>query len=62
MEGNRVTVAGKFYKFVKHRAMGGKVKTLTIKRDPVGRLWLVFSVVESLTIEPSSTGKSGGLR
>ena len=61
VDGNRVSVAGKVYKFVKHREMSGKVKTLTIKRDPVGRLWLVFSVVESLNIEPaSSTGKSGG--
>jgi len=60
VEGNRVTMAGKVYKFVKHREMGGKVKTLTVKRDPVGRLWLVFSVVENLNIESSSTGKSGG--
>jgi putative transposase len=59
-EGNRVTIAGTTYKFVKHREMGGKIKTLTIKRDPVGRLWLVFSVAEALSIEQSSTGKSGG--
>ena len=63
LESNTVAIAGKVYKFVKHREMGGKVKTLTVKCDAVGRLWLVFSVVEELNIEPiSSTGKSGGLR
>jgi len=61
LEGNRVSVAGRVYRFVKHRAMGGKVKTLTIKRDPVGRLWLIFSVTEDFGVKPvSSTGKSGG--
>jgi putative transposase len=28
--------------------------------DPVGRLWLFFSVVEDISIERASTGKSGG--
>jgi putative transposase len=60
VEGGTVTIDGVRYKFVKHREMGGQIKTLTVKRDKVGRLWLVFSVVEKLQIEPSSTGKSGG--
>src|SRR5690606_13441802 len=60
VEGSTVTIDGTKYKFVKHREIGGQVKTLTIKRDPVGRLWLVFSVVEELQIEASSTGKIGG--
>jgi putative transposase len=60
VDGNTVTIDGVKYKFVKHREMGGQIKTLTIKRDPVGRLWLVFSVIENLQIEPSSTGKIGG--
>ena len=57
---NRVTIDGTTYKFVKHRDLNGQLKTLTIKRDTVGRLWLVFSVVEDMTIEKVSTGKSGG--
>lgn len=60
VEGNRIKIDGTTYKFIKHRAMNGQIKTLTVKRDSVGRLWLVFSVVGELTIERVSTGKSGG--
>jgi putative transposase len=34
------------YKFVKHRPMFGDIKTITIKRDAAGRLWVCFSVIE----------------
>lgn len=60
VEGSRVTIDGTTYKFVKHRAMAGQIKTLTVKRDSVGRLWLVFSVLETIRTEEASTGKSGG--
>jgi putative transposase len=60
VEGNTVTIDKVKYKFVKHREIGGQIKTLTVKRDAVGRLWLVFSVVENMQIGQSSTGKSGG--
>jgi putative transposase len=36
------------------------VKALMVKRDRVGRLWLVFRVFEKMVIGESSTGKSGG--
>jgi len=55
-----IQIDGVKYRFVQHRPMGGDIKTLTIKRDSVGRLWLFFSVVESMTIEQASTGQSGG--
>lgn len=45
---------------MKHRELGGTIKTLTIKRDRVGRLWVTFCVVETLAIQETSTGKSGG--
>lgn len=48
------------YHFVQHRPMTGTIKTLTVKRDRVGRLWLVFCVVETLTPKGSRTGQSGG--
>ncbi len=32
------------YKFVKHRPIQGKIKTVTVKRDACNRLWLCFSV------------------
>ncbi|MEP7289651.1 MAG: hypothetical protein ABI947_28200 [Chloroflexota bacterium] len=40
--------------------MGGTIKTLTVKRDAVGRLWLVFSVLEKIDLPEASTGHSGG--
>ncbi len=55
-----IQIDGIEYKFVQHRPMQGQIKTLTVKRDPVGRLWLVFSVVEKMVIGEASTGKSGG--
>jgi putative transposase len=60
MEGNTITMDGTIYQFVKHREMGGQIKTLTVKRDTIGRLWLVFSVVEKMVIGEARTGKSGG--
>jgi putative transposase len=60
VEENTVTIDDTTYKFVKHREMGGHIKTLTIKRDKVGRLWLVFSVIEKMSIGEARTGKSGG--
>jgi putative transposase len=56
-----ITILGQEYKFVKHRPMNGEVKTVTIKRDAAGRLWVCFSVVEKMMIEGEiSTGESGG--
>ncbi len=60
VEGSAVIIDGVKYKFVKHREIGGQIKTLTVKRDAGGRWWLVFSVVENLQVGQSSTGKSGG--
>ncbi len=60
LNGQVVTIGGVRYKFVKHREMGGVVKTLTIKRDTVGRLWLVFSVLEPIVMPETRTGQSGG--
>lgn len=56
-----ITILGQEYKFVKHRPLNSNVKTVTIKRDAVERLWVCFSVVEKMVIEDEiSTGKSGG--
>ena len=55
-----IQIEGVNYKFVQHRPINGQIKTLTVKRDSVGRLWLFFSVVEDMTIEETCTGKSGG--
>ena len=50
LEGNRVEIADRVYKYVQHRPLPGIVKTLTVKRDAAGRLWLFFSVIEQVVI------------
>lgn len=37
-------ICGQKYKYFKSREIGGKIKTLTVKRDSVNDLWLCFSV------------------
>src|SRR5688572_24189534 len=55
------TLQGVGYKFVKHRPMQGDIKTVTVKRDAAGRLWICFSVVEKIELpKETSTGQSGG--
>ncbi len=41
-----VEIQGISYKFIQHRPLFGTVKTVTIKRDACGQLWVCFSVVE----------------
>ncbi|MDX1992938.1 MAG: transposase [bacterium] len=56
-----IEILGHPYKFVKHRPMQGEVKTVTIKRDSAGRLWICFSVLEKIELpEQVSTSKIGG--
>ena len=49
LDDNQIQISGRIYKFVKHRPMNGDIKTLTVKRDAAGRLWLIFSVVEKVS-------------
>ncbi len=57
----KIRIDKKMYKFVYHRPLNGVIKTVTIKRDSAGRLWLCFSVIEKMEIpEHTSTGKIGG--
>lgn len=56
----RITIDGMVYKFVYHRPMYGVIKTVTIKREAAGQLWVCFSVLEKLVIEDGcSTGEIG---
>ena len=58
--GNKIQIHGRNYKFANHRPLQGKIKTVTIKRDPARRLWVCFSVEVEIEIKEVSTGKSGG--
>src|SRR5690606_26066765 len=57
----QITIDKTVYKFVYHRRLHGEIKTVTVKRDAAGRLWLCFSVEEGIVIEDEiSTGQIGG--
>ena len=59
--GNRIRLNGRNYKFVLSRASNGTIKTVTVKRDNAGRLFVCLSVIEEVTLPvEASTGKIGG--
>ena len=58
--GNKIRLLNHNYKFVKSREIEGEVKTVTVKRDRMGRLWVCFSVVQQVVMPELSTGQSGG--
>ncbi|MBN1564331.1 MAG: transposase, partial [Anaerolineae bacterium] len=57
-----VEIDGRRYMFIKPRPITGQIKTVTIKRDAAGRMWICFSVIENIPIkeDETSTGKIGG--
>ena len=61
--GNRVRILGEDYRFVKSREIPGEIKTVTIKRDALGYLWISFAVEEERSLQPSRTmtGKIAGM-
>ncbi len=60
--GNRVRIQNHNYKFVKSRPIKGEIKTVTIKRDACGYLWICFSVEKKpSTPELPRTGNAVGL-
>jgi len=59
--GNRLRLNGRHYKFVLTRPINGTIKTVTVKRDNAGRLFVCFSVIEEVNLPVEvSTGKIGG--
>lgn len=61
LEGNRLKIGATIYKFAKSRDIDGVIKTVTIKRDALGDLYVYFScLVEPQPIERAMTGKSAG--
>ena len=60
--GNRIRLNGRHYKFALSRPVNGHIKTVTVKRDNAGRLFVCFSVIEEVNPPAEvSTGKIGGL-
>lgn len=55
--GNKIRLFGITYKFCKSRNIDGQIKTVTVKRDKPGALWLYFVVKQEIEI-PDRTGNS----
>jgi putative transposase len=61
LDGNRIWLNGRNYKFVLSRPINGTIKTVTVKRDNAGRLFVCLSVIEEVNLPVEvSTGKIGG--
>lgn len=59
--GNKVKIGKRIYRFHYSRNFEGIVKTLTVKRDSLGDLYLFFSCdIKDQTIDRIMTGKSAG--
>jgi putative transposase len=59
--GNRLRIGSTVYKFAKSRDIEGLIKTVTIKRDALGELYVYFScLVASQPIARAMTDKSAG--
>ncbi|MCC6168390.1 MAG: transposase [Caldilineaceae bacterium] len=65
---NRIRIGAHIYKFALSRPLVGEmalcarctIKTVTVKRDKAGRLFVCFSVVQELEVNETSTNRIGG--
>lgn len=57
LDGNKVRIQGKTYKYSKSREIEGNIRTMTVKRDNLGSLWLYFVVKNDMEV-PDRTGNS----
>jgi putative transposase len=61
LEGNTIRIQGRVYKYSKSRTIPPGVKTLTVKRDTLGNLWLYFVVQAEINPDHQTmTGHSAG--
>lgn len=61
LDSNRIVIMGNVYKYFKSRDIEGRIKTLTVKRDSVGDIYIYLTCeTEEAAVEPRS-GKSVGL-
>jgi putative transposase len=61
LEGNKIRIGKKVYKFAKSREINGQIKTLTIKRDILGDLYLIMTLEIHKTVKKNiTTGKIAG--
>jgi len=61
LESNQIKIGKKIFKFSKSREIQGEVKTLTIKRNPLGEIFLFLSCeLPEIQATRTMTGKSAG--
>lgn len=61
LDGNKIKIQGKVYKFSKSRDIPAGIKTVTVKRDSLGNLYLYFVVDEGESQNNQTmTGNSAG--
>ena len=61
LEGNKIVIMDNVYKYFKSRDIEGRIKTLTVKRDSLGDIYIYLTCeTEEAAVEPRS-GKSVGL-
>ena len=61
LDGNKIRIGDKVFKYSKSRDILGKIKTLTIKKDALGDFYIIFSCDEVLSpMSKPLTGKSAG--
>jgi putative transposase len=60
-EGGRISLQGRLFRFYKSQPIVGTIKTVTLKRHPLGDIWISFSCDRVPQPEPkAATGKSAG--
>jgi len=61
LESNKIRIGDEIFKYSKSRDIEGVIKTLTIKRNPLGEIFLFFSCeLPEIQITRTMTGKSAG--
>ena len=60
LDDKRIVIMGKEYRYFKSRAIDGKVKRVTVKRDALGDIYL-YIICEDLADKEARSGKSVGL-
>lgn len=61
LENNTIKIHGDNYRFYYHRPIEGKIKTVTIKRDNAGRIYLYFTCEGDYQIQIPKTGNAVGI-
>lgn len=61
LDGNKIKIGSRMFKYSKSREIEGCIKTVTVKRDSLGDFYLYFScLLEDIQVNRTMTGKSAG--